>query len=136
MRAGPRAASASPSPESRVARSPRPEGFSRRHRFTAQGSFGAILRSPRKFRGATVVLNVVPARGSIARLGIAVTRRLVPLAVNRNRFKRLVRDAFRHHEVKGRGLDCVVALRTPFDGSAAPALRRELRQLFDQLAAH
>ena len=119
-----------------MARSPRPEGFSRRHRFSTQGSFGAILRSPRKFRGETVVLNVVPAVGPAARLGIAITRRLVPHAVNRNRFKRLVRDAFRHHEVKARPLDCVVALRKPFDGSAAPALREELRQLFDQLAAH
>ncbi|HUQ28802.1 MAG TPA: ribonuclease P protein component [Usitatibacter sp.] len=119
-----------------MARSPRPEGFSRRHRFSTQGSFGAILRSPRKFRGNTVVLNVVPAVGSTARLGIAVTRRLVPLAVERNRFKRLVRDVFRHHQVKGRGLDCVVALRKPFDGSAAPALREELRELFDQLAAN
>jgi ribonuclease P protein component len=119
-----------------MARSPRPEGFSRRHRFSAHGSFGAILRSPRKLRGSTVVLNIVEARGSAARLGIAVTRRLVPHSVDRNRFKRLVRDEFRHHQVKSRGLDCVVALRKPFDGSLAPALRVELRQLFDQLAAH
>jgi ribonuclease P protein component len=118
-----------------MARSPRPEGFSRRHRFSAHGSFGAILRSPRKLRGNTVVLNVVESPGA-ARLGIAVTRRLVPLSVDRNRFKRLVRDAFRHHEVKSRALHCVVALRKPFDGSLAPALRAELRQLFDQLAAH
>ena len=119
-----------------MARSPRAEGFSRRHRFSAHGSFGAALRSPRKLRGNTVVLNVVEGRGDSTRLGIALTRRLVPLAVDRNCLKRLVRDEFRHHEVKNRGLDCVVALRKPFDGSLAPALRLELRHLFDQLTSH
>lgn len=119
-----------------MARSPRAEGFSRRHRFSAHGSFGAALRSSRKFRGDTLVLNVVEGRGDWARLGIALTRRLVPRAVDRNCLKRLVRDEFRHHEVKKRGLDCVVALRKPFDSSAAPALCVELRNLFDQLAAH
>ena len=118
-----------------MARSPREEGFSRRHRFSARGSFGAALRSPRKLRGASVVLNVTEGPASATRLGIALTRRLVPDAVDRNRLKRIVRDEFRRHVVKHQGLDCVVALRKPFDSSLAPALREELRQLFDQLAA-
>jgi ribonuclease P protein component len=118
-----------------MARSPRAEGFSRRHRFSARGSFGAALRSPRKLRGASVVLNVTEGPGQAARLGIALTRRLVPNSVDRNRLKRIVRDEFRRHGVKHRGLDCVVALRKPFDASLAGALRGELRQLFDQLAA-
>ena len=118
-----------------MARSPREEGFSRRHRFAARGSFGAALRSPRKLRGASVILNVTGGPGTATRLGIALTRRLVPDAVDRNRLKRIVRDEFRRHEVKNRGLDCVVALRKPFDESLAGALREELRQLFDQLSA-
>lgn len=93
------------------------------------------LRSPRKLRGDAVTLHVVPGRGASTRLGIALTRRLVPLSVERNRFKRLVRDVFRRHEVKNRGLDCVVALRKPFDASLAPAFRDELRNLLDQLTA-
>jgi ribonuclease P protein component len=80
-----------------------------------------------------MVLNVAPARGTASRLGIALTRRLVPLATERNRFRRLVRDVFRRHEVKNRGLDCVVALRKPFARADTAPLRAELRQLFDQL---
>jgi ribonuclease P protein component len=112
--------------------SPRAEGFSRRHRFSTRGSFGPALRSARKLRGETIVLNIAPGRAGATRLGIALTRRLVPLATERNRLKRLVREAFRRHEVKGRGLDCVVALRKPFDKSMAAPLREELLQLFDQ----
>jgi ribonuclease P protein component len=114
-------------------RSPRREGFSRRHRFSAQGSFAAAFRSPRKLRGTNVVVNVAPAPGAGSRLGIALTRRLVPLATQRNRFRRLVRDVFRRHEVKNRGLDCVVALRKPLGALEAEQLRAELRELFDQL---
>jgi ribonuclease P protein component len=116
-----------------MARSPRAEGLSRRHRFTARGSFGPALRSPRKLRATTIVLNVAEGRGACSRLGIALTRRMVPAASERNFLKRLVREVFRRHELKTRGLDCVVALRKPFDASAAPALREELRSLFDQL---
>ena len=79
------------------------------------------------------MLNIAPAPGSASRLGIALTKRLVPLATQRNRFRRLVRDVFRRHEVKNRGLDCVVALRKPFAGLETAPLRAELRELFDQL---
>jgi ribonuclease P protein component len=118
-----------------MARSPRPEGFSRRHRFCARGSFGPAFRSPRKLRGNSIILNVIEGRAGASRLGIALTRRLVPRSVDRNRVKRLVRDEFRHHSVKNSGVDCVVALRKPFDSSLAPVLREELRQLLDQLAS-
>jgi ribonuclease P protein component len=133
MRAVPRAASASLSPSIAMARSPAREGFSGRHRFTARGSFAPALRSPRKLRGSTIVLNVAEGGGNTSRLGIALTRRMVPLASRRNFLKRLVREAFRRHEVKSRGIDCVVALRKPFDASAAAALRDEVLGLFDQL---
>jgi ribonuclease P protein component len=118
-----------------MARSPRPEGLSSRHRFSERGSFGPALRSPRKLRGSTLILNVTQGRVGATRLGIALTRRLVPLATRRNQLKRLVRDVFRRHPVKDRGLDCVVALRKPVDPSAAPALREELRKLLDELTA-
>ena len=114
--------------------SPRAEGFSKRHRFSTLGSFGPALRSARKLRGDTVVLNLVPGRPGVTRLGIAVTRRLIPLATQRNGFKRLVRETFRRHELKGRGVDCVVALRKPYNASLAAPLREELKRLFSQAA--
>ena len=82
-----------------------------------------------------MVVNVAPAHAPASRLGIALTRRLVPLATERNRFKRLVRDVFRRHDVKSRGFDCVVALRKSVTGADAGPLRAELRELFDQLTA-
>ena len=116
-----------------MARSPRQEGFSTRHRFSAQGSFGPVLRSPRKVRGELAVVHVAKAPLAVSRLGIALTRRLVPLSVDRSRVKRVVRDVFRRHAVKQAGLDCVVSLRVAMGGSSARPLALELRSLFDQL---
>ena len=109
------------------------EGFSRRHRFATQGSFGAVLRGSRKIRGRLATVHAMPARDPGSRLGIALTRRLVASSVDRNQVKRLAREAFRRHAVKGAGLDCVVMLRERFDPSQADAMAAEFRSLFDQL---
>ena len=117
-------------------RSARPEGYSRRHRFAARGSFGAVLRGSRKLRGRLAVIHVIPGRGGLSRLGVALTRRLVPRSVDRNLVKRMLRDAFRRHTVKAAGLDCVVALRERFDRGQVAAMEAEIRLLFDQLSRH
>jgi ribonuclease P protein component len=114
-------------------REARKQGYSRRHRFAERGSFGPVLRSPRKLRGKLAVIHVLAARTPASRLGIALTRRLVPLSVDRSRVNRLVRDAFRRHVVKHAGYDCVVSLRGKYDATQASAIAAEIRQLFDQL---
>jgi ribonuclease P protein component len=115
-------------------RDARKEGYSRRHRFSVQGSFGTVLRGSRKLRGRFAILHVAPGQPGISRLGIALTRRLVPDSVDRNRVKRLVRDTFRRHVAKQAGLDCVVSLRERFDASQSEPVFAEIRTLFDQLA--
>ena len=67
------------------------------------------LRERRDF-GALVVYGV-PNGLPIARLGLSVSRR-VGCAVVRNRFKRLLREAFRQHvQADAAGLDLVVVVR-------------------------
>ncbi|HET7728576.1 MAG TPA: ribonuclease P protein component [Usitatibacter sp.] len=114
-------------------RNARPEGYSRRHRFAERGSFGPILRSPRKIRGALATLHAAPGRPGASRFGLALTRRLVPNSVDRNRVKRLAREAFRRHPVKAAGLDCVLSLRGRIDGVADAALAAEFAILLDRL---
>ena len=115
-------------------RSPRVEGYSRRHRFGTRGSFGPVLRSARKARGRFAVVHALPARGGPSRLGIALTRRNVPQATDRNHLKRLVREAFRRHALKSAGLECVVTLRERLDAANVAGVMDEIRALFDQLA--
>jgi ribonuclease P protein component len=118
-----------------MSRTARAQGFSRRHRFTARGSFAAALRGTRKLRGDLVVLHVVPRRGEPSRLGIAVTRRMIPASTDRNRVKRIARDTFRAHAAKAAGVDCVIALRRAIPRASEAAFRLELQALLDQLCA-
>ena len=113
-------------------RDARPQGLSRRHRFNQRGSFGPALQAGRKLRGRLAVLHLKSNATPGSRLGVALTRRYVPSAVERNHLKRLVREAFRRHELKGRGLDCVVTLRGKLDAAQCGAAVEEIRGLFDQ----
>ncbi len=114
-------------------RNAREQGFSRRHRFAARGSFGPVLRAGKKVRGPMVVIHALRAVSSDSRLGVALTRRLVPSSVDRSLLKRVMREIFRRHALKHDGLDCVVALRQRFDAASAAAIRAEVAGLFDQL---
>jgi ribonuclease P protein component len=113
----------------RVARA---EGFSRCHRFAVQGSFGAVLRSSRKLRSPHAVLHVSTGLSGSSRLGVALTRRLLPSAVQRNRVKRALREAFRRHPVKFAGLDLVVMFRVRIEPSEERAVVDEIKGLLDQ----
>jgi ribonuclease P protein component len=114
-------------------RNARQQGYSRRHRFAARGSFGSILGGSRKVRSRFAVIHALPARDSHSRIGIALTRKLVPSSVDRNLVKRIVREAFRRHGIKGAGLDCVVMLRERFRREHAAPLAIEVGGLLDQL---
>ena len=73
-----------------------------------------------------------------ARLGISVAKRFVKRAVERNRLKRLVREAFRTNGIKLQALDLFVGLRGRV-GSTRQArergvVRNEIAALFEQAA--
>ena len=113
----------------------RAQALLRRHRFTSQGSFDPVLRGGRKIRGGNLVVHALASPSGRSRVGLALPRRLAPLAVERNRVKRIVREAFRRHGVKSAGVDCVVALRAKVDSISGRELARELAALLDQLQA-
>ena len=114
-------------------RDARKHGLSRRHRFAERGAYGPILKAGRKLRGRYAVLHVGKSHGGVARLGVALTRKMIPHAVERNRVRRLVREAFRRHVAKQLPVDCVVTLRQPISRTELGPLRTELVALLDQL---
>ena len=113
-------------------REARLEGYSRRHRFTQRGAFGPVIRGTRKVRGLVAVLHVAAGTAGISRFGVALTRRVIPQAVDRNRVKRAAREIFRRHAVKSAGLDLVLMLRSRLDAAGEAALPAEIDDLFQQ----
>ena len=49
-----------------------------------------------------------------ARLGIIASKKILPGAVDRNRVKRVIREAFRHHNIKERKPNMVVMVRRAY----------------------
>ena len=82
--------------------------FQRTSRLTEYLDFQKVFRST--FRSADSNFLVLAQRNghAIARLGLAISKRRINKAVERNKVKRLIRESFRHHKNKLEGLDVVV----------------------------
>ncbi len=74
---------------------PRPVGFSRRKRLIKAADFGRVFAQPTRSSDRYFTVLSRPNKGNTARLGLAVSRRVVKHAVARNRLKRLAREVFR-----------------------------------------
>jgi ribonuclease P protein component len=66
------------------------------------------------------------SKSSHARLGVTVSKRIVPTAVGRNRIKRMVRERFRNVAHRGLARDIVIRLRRRLSKAEQPAARKVL----------
>ena len=84
---------------------------------------------------AEVVTIIARPNGmSHPRLGLAVARRVVPLAVARHRLKRRVRESFRHNVERLGGLDVVVLARPGVEKMKPERLTNLLERLWERTA--
>lgn len=105
------------SPDSGDRAAPR-HTFRPHHRLTHNREFQAVYDARLRKSRAGIMLFSLPTSLPCHRLGLAVSSRTIPRAVDRNRAKRLIREAFRlsQHTLarteSGRALDLVVSVRT------------------------
>ncbi len=71
---------------------------------------------------------------SVARLGIIAARKALPRAVDRNRGKRLVREAFRQTQPALAAVDVVVQLRSALAKLDNATARNDLLGLFARIS--
>lgn len=72
-------------------------------------------------------------QGSSARLGLAVARKAVRHATQRNRMKRLIRNSFRENRTALAALDIVVMVKAAAPAASNQALYAQLAQLWQGL---
>lgn len=86
------------------------QAFPRDRRLLSPPEFSRVFRTGRRLGDRYFTLVYAPGPGPAARLGLAVSRKVSRRAVERNRIKRLVREAFRRRNALP-PLDIVVMAR-------------------------
>ena len=105
-------------------------GFPRAARVRAKAEFDRVFEAGRRTAEPLMALHrLASPTEPAARLGLAVSRKVDPRAVGRNRIKRILRDAFRHLRARLEPGSYVVVVRP----GAARATGAELRAVFERV---
>ena len=108
--------------------------FPRSRRLAHSHQFQNVYRhrKAKRARGRIVACVWAPNEQSVARLGLAVSKRALRRSAARNTFKRLVREHFRLHPLSGMDLivSCRRNVRSPLDRQA---VRLELVDLWGRI---
>ncbi|MEJ2141927.1 MAG: ribonuclease P protein component [Gammaproteobacteria bacterium] len=86
--------------------------FARHQRLLKAAEFKHVFARPVRQSNNTMTLLARENKLNHARLGLAISKKQLRRAVDRNRIKRLVRESFRQHQDLLAGLDCVVMVRS------------------------
>jgi ribonuclease P protein component len=103
-------------------------------RVRSKAEFEAVFTRGRRVALPALALHVL-ADDAPARLGLAVSRKVDPNACGRNRVKRVLRDAFRHHRGDLAPGAYVVVARPPAAAADNAALRHALEGLLRRAGA-
>lgn len=108
--------------------------FPRDARVRARAEFDRVFKQGRRIAAPAMALHLLADDGP-ARLGLAVSRKVDPRAVARNRIKRVLRDAFRHARAALPGGAYVVVARPAAATQDNPALREAFLALLHRAGA-
>jgi ribonuclease P protein component len=108
--------------------------FPRNARVRAKAEFDRVFGDGRRVAEPLLALHRL-ADGAPPRLGLAVSRKVDPHAVGRNRIKRVLRDAFRHARAQLADGAFVCVARPAAARASNPELRAALLRLLQRAGA-
>ena len=92
-----------------------------------------MFRSGRRFEGERLQLLALPATGPVGRVAFVIGKKLLARAVDRNRLKRMLREAVRRRRRVTAAFDVVLRLRQPCPAAELPLTAAEAGSLLDRL---
>lgn len=98
-------------------------------KLTHATEFRAVLAAEFRLTGKCFVARALPNTYAGARLGLVVSRKAAPRAMDRNRGKRLVRAAFRMARSRLPSVDIVFQQKNNLRNMNNPAIRSDIEQL-------
>ncbi|MFI4938339.1 MAG: ribonuclease P protein component [Candidatus Berkiellales bacterium] len=109
--------------------------FPPQNRLLTPQNYSHVFKFGRKQKGTLFTFIFCKNDFSYARLGLAIAKRSIQLAVKRNKVRRLVRESFRHYQAHLSGLDIVVVAQKNETLSNHKNLREELEQQWSAIVA-
>jgi ribonuclease P protein component len=103
--------------------------FQRHKRLLTASDYQRVFQHPQKSSGKALTVLARASGCESARLGLAIPRKKIRRAVDRNRVKRLIRESFRRHQDLLRGLDVVVIGRSDL-------VKKNTQEVFECLENH
>ena len=103
--------------------------FSRHQRLITPTQFRRVFKSGMRVGDNSMTVIALNNKKAYARLGLAVPKKHVKLAVQRNRLKRIIRESFRQHQTTLAGNDIVVLIKRDMTAKTNA-------QIFSQLDQH
>ncbi|PID44977.1 MAG: ribonuclease P protein component [Proteobacteria bacterium] len=103
------------------------QSFQRQDRLTKAEEFQYVFANARRFGNTNFTLLTRENELGYPRLGLAIAKKNVKLAVGRNRIKRLIRENFRHHKAGLPSIDIIAMCRS----GAVELSNQEIRTQLD-----
>lgn len=111
-----------------------PYSYSRQYRLARKEQVQSVFAAkPKKISRSYLLVLYTPNQLAFARLGIIVGKQHLRRAVDRNRVRRYIRESFRHHMEKLKGLDLIVMIRAECRSVDAKTLRSDIDKLWPSL---
>jgi ribonuclease P protein component len=104
--------------------------FNRESRLLTPDHFQQVFSKPLRFGSSHITILVTPNIEQNNRLGLAIAKKRIKLAVQRNRIKRQIRESFRLNQHDLPNIDMVVMVKSGTDKLENAEIRKQLEKIW------
>jgi ribonuclease P protein component len=107
--------------------------FDRESRLLTPSQFQSVFSKPVRFGSSHFTILITPNKQNNNRLGLAIAKKRVKLAVQRNRIKRQVRESFRLNQHNLPEIDIVVMVKSGIDKLENREINQQLEKIWRKI---
>ncbi len=97
------------------------------------GHFQAVFSNPTRYGSSHITILITPNKDKQNRLGLAIAKKRVKLAVQRNRIKRQIRESFRLNQHELPSIDMVVMVKSGTDKLENKEINQQLEKIWRKI---
>ena len=107
--------------------------FPKHYRLITASDYKQVFNNPKRVSTPELLFLFCKNNQAVSRLGLAIAKKQLPLAVDRNRIKRQIRESFREQRSQLSSVDIVVMARKNLLNMDNGQVRAQLDKLWNQV---